>query len=120
MLVGTTTAAVAVRVDRVLAGAQRLRPDALVARLHDRAELELRAARVGGRQADVALDHRDLALLDDEHRHQLDADQERVQQVRAVEQRVVLQADAAAVVQERLEVLVVVVQLVLVAEQRAR
>ena len=34
------------RVDRVLAGAQRLLPDAAVARAHDRAELELRARRV--------------------------------------------------------------------------
>ena len=63
------------------------------------------------------LDDRDLALVHDEHRHQVDADEERVQQVRAVEQRVVLQPDAAAGVEERLEVLVVVVQVVLAAEQ---
>ena len=39
------------------------------------------------------------------------------EQVRAVEQRVVLEADLAAGVEERLEVLVVVVQRVLAAEQ---
>ena len=61
------------RVDRVLAGAQRLLPDAAVAGTHDRAELELRARRVERRQADVGLDDRDLALVDDEHRHHLDA-----------------------------------------------
>ena len=44
-------------------------------------------------------------------------DEERVQQVRAVQQRIVLQADVAAGVEERLEVLVVVVQVVLGAEQ---
>ena len=105
------------RVDRVLAGAQRLLPDAAVAGTHDRAELELRARRVERRQADVRLDDRDLALVHDEHRHHLDAHEERVQQVRAVEQRVVLQADVAAGVEELLEVLVVVVQVVLAAEQ---
>ena len=63
-----------------------------------------------GGEPDEALDHRDLALVHDEHRHEVDADEERVQQVRAVEQRVVLQADLAAGVEERLEVLVVVVQ----------
>ena len=47
----------------------------------------------------------------------LDAHEERVEQVGAVQQRIVLQADPAAVVQERLEVLVVVVQLVLGPKQ---
>ena len=64
-----------------------------------------------------ALIDRDLALVHDEHRHHVDAHEERVQQVRAVEQRVVLQTDLAAGVEERLEVLVVVVQRVLAAEQ---
>ena len=73
--------------------------------------------RVERRQTDVRLDDRHLTLVDDEHRHHLDPDQERVQQVGAVEQRVVLQTDLAAVRQERLEVLVVVVQVVLGAEQ---
>ena len=103
-------------VQRVLAGAQRLGPDALVARLHDRAELELLAGGVLGGQADVGLDDRHLALADDQHLAQLDLHQERVQQVRAVEQRVVLEADAAPVGQERLVVLVVVVQVVLGAQ----
>ena len=84
---------------------------------HDRAELELLARGVGGRETDEALDHGDLALVHHEHRHEVDADEERVQQVGAVEQRVVLEADLAAGVQERLEVLVVVVQGVLAAEQ---
>ena len=81
--------------------------------LHDRAELELLAGGVLGGQADVGLDDGDLALAHDEHLAQLDLHEERVEQVRAVEQRVVLQADAAAVVEERLVVLVVVVQVVL-------
>ena len=68
-------------------------------------------------QADERLDDRDLALVHHEHRHHLDLHEERVQQVRAVEERVVLQADLAAGVDEPLEVLVVVVLLVLVAEQ---
>ena len=104
-------------VDGVLAGAQRFGPDAAVPGAHDRAELELLAGRVGGRQTDEALDHGDLALVHHEHRHEIDAHEERVQQVGAVEQRVVLQSDLAAGVEEGLEVLVVVVQVVLAAEQ---
>ena len=104
------------RVQRVLAGAQRLGPDALVPGLDDRPELELLARGVLGRQADVGLDDGDLALAHDEHLAQLDVHEERVEQVRAVEQRVVLQADAPAVGEERLVVLVVVVEVVLRAQ----
>ena len=118
MDVGHDLGLVDARVDRVLPGAQRLLPDAAVAGAHDRAELELGARRVERRQADERLDDRDLALVHHEHRHHVDADEERVQQVRAVEQRVVLQTDLAAGVEERLEVLVVVVQVVLAAEQQ--
>jgi hypothetical protein len=105
------------RIDRVLAGAQRLLPDAAVTGPHDAAELEVGARRVQRRQADEALDDRDLALVDHQHRHHLDPDQERVEQIGAVQQRVVLHADTTAGRQERLEVLVVVVQGVLGAEQ---
>ena len=59
---------VASRVDGVFAGPQRLLPDAAVAGPDDRAELELRARGVFGRQADVGLDDGHLALLDDQHR----------------------------------------------------
>ena len=69
------------------------------------------------RQSHVGLDDGDLALLDDQHRDQFDADEKRIQSVGAVEQRVVLQADAPAVVEERLKILIVVVQVVLVSEQ---
>ena len=100
---------VAARVDGVLAGPQRLLPDAAMAGPDDRAELERRPGRVFGRQADVGLDDRHLALLDDQHRHLFDPHQERVEQVGPVEQRIVLQADLAAGLQEGVEVLVVVV-----------
>src|SRR3989454_3052666 len=105
------------RVQRVLARAKSLAPDAAVARLHDRAELDLRAGRIQRGKTNVGLDPRHLALVDDQHRRQLDPDEEGVEEVGAVQQWVVLQADAPAVVQERLEVLVVVVQLVLLAQQ---
>ena len=91
------------RVQRVLAGAQRLLPDPAVAGPHDRPELELRARRVERRQPDERLDDRDLALVHHEHRHEVDAHEERVQQVRAVEQRVVLESDLAAGVEELLD-----------------
>ena len=117
MNVGTISAVVHARVDRVLARAEWLLPDAAVARPHDRPELELRARRVERRKSDEALDDRDLALVHDEHGHQVDAHEERVQQIRAVEERVVLQPDLSAGVDERLVVLVVVVQVVLAAEQ---
>ena len=76
---------------------------------NDRAELERRARGVLGRQADVGLDHGHLALLDHQHRHFFDADQERIQQIRPVEQRVVLESHLAAGLQKGVEILVVVV-----------
>jgi hypothetical protein len=88
-----------------------------VARAHDRAELEVGARRVERRQAHEGLDDGDLALPHQQHRHELDLHQEGVQQVGAVQQRVVLEPDLAAARHERLEVLVVVVHRVLVAEQ---
>ncbi|MEZ5217971.1 MAG: hypothetical protein R2715_15610 [Ilumatobacteraceae bacterium] len=86
-------------------------------RADDRAELELDATRVEGGQAHERLHHRHLALADDEHRNELDANQEGIEQIGAVQQRVVLQTDPATGLQEGLEVLIVVVQLVLVAEE---
>ena len=104
---------VAARVDRVFAGAQRLLPDAAMARAHERAELEIDARGIFGGKTDIGLDHRHLALIDDEHRHHLDRHQERIEVVGAVEQRIVLQADPAAAIEECLEILVVVVDVVL-------
>ena len=83
---------------------------------HQAAEFEADAGSVLGGQADVGLDHRDLALFDDQHGDLLDAQQERIQVVSAVEKRIVLQADLAAGIEELLEVLVVVVQLIFAAE----
>ena len=106
------------RVERVLARPQGLAPDAPMPRLHDRAELELGPRCVECGQPHVALDHSHLALVDHQHPRRLDPNQERVQKVRAIQQRVVLEPDPAAAVHESLEVLVVVVQLVLGAEKR--
>ena len=89
-----------------------------MARTHDRAELELHAGGVERGQADEPLDDGDLALVHDQHRHQLDADEERVQQIGAVEERIVLEADAPSGIDEGLEVLVVVVELVLRTEEQ--
>src|ERR1700722_17405704 len=60
-----------------------------------------------GGEADVGLHHGALALLDAQHWHHPHRHQEGVRVVGAVEQRVVLQADAPAVVEEGLEILVV-------------
>ena len=100
---------VAAGVDGVLAGPQRLLPDAAMAGPDDRPELEGGPGGVFGRQADVGLDDRHLALLDDQHRDLFHAHQERIEQVRPIEQRVVLEADLAAGLQKGVEVLVVVV-----------
>ncbi len=106
------------RVQRVLARAQRFLPDAPMSRLDDRTMLVRLTRGVERRQAHVGLDDADLTLVDDQHRHDLDREQERVQQVGAVEQRVVLQPDASAGLQERFEVLVVVVEVVLRPQQQ--
>ena len=80
---------------RVFSRPQRLLPDAAMARPHQRTELEIRARSILRRQSHVRFDHRHLALLHHQHPHQLDAHQKRIQRVRAVEQRVVLQSDLA-------------------------
>ncbi len=82
-----------------------------------RAVLEIGSGSIFGGQADIGFDDGNFALLDDEHGNDFDADQERIQGISAVEQRIVLQTDAAAVVEKRLEILVIVVEMVLVAEQ---
>jgi cobyrinic acid a,c-diamide synthase len=91
---------------------------AAMAGAHEAAELEVLSRGVLGRQADVRLDDRHLTLLDDEHGHLLDAHQERIEVVGAVEERVVLQADPPAALEERLEVLVRAVLAVLRSENR--
>jgi len=65
------------RVDRVLARTEWLLPDPAVAGTHDRTELELRPRCVERGEADETFDHRDLALVHDEHRYEVDAHQER-------------------------------------------
>ena len=84
---------------------------------HDRSKLELHPRGVERGQTHEALDHRDLALVHHQHGDELDADEERVQEVGAVEQWIVLQADAASCIDEGLEVLIVVVEHVLRSEQ---
>src|SRR5262245_1983974 len=108
---------VATWIERILSGAQRLLPHAAMPRPHQRAVFEVDARRVFGHQADIRLDHRDLALFDHQHGHEFDADEKRIQRVRAIQQRIVLQPDSAAVREERLEVLIVVMEIILVSEE---
>jgi hypothetical protein len=79
---------------------ERLLPDALMAGAHERAEFEVRAGCVLRGKADVGLDDGDLTLFDNQHRHLLHANQERVEVVRAVEQRIVLETDLSAGLKE--------------------
>ncbi len=87
-----------------------------MARADQRSELEIGSRGILAGQADIGLDDGDLALVDDQHRHGFDRDQERVERIGSVEQRIVLQAGAPAMVEKRLQILIVVVQPV-VAEQ---
>jgi hypothetical protein len=75
----------------------------------DRPKLEADRGGVFGRQADVSLDDRHLTLLDDQHRDLFHAYQERIEQVRPIKQRVVLEPDLPASLQKRIIVLVIVV-----------
>src|SRR5208337_4670760 len=94
------------RINRVLPRSQRFLPDALMARANQAAELEVRAGCVLRGQSYVGLDNGDLALFYNQHRHLLHANQERVEVVSAIEQRVVLEADLATGLEEFLEVLI--------------
>jgi len=109
---------VTARVERIFTGTKRLLPDAATAGMNERAILEFVAGRVLSDEADVSLDDRDLALLDDHHGDQLDADEKRIERVGTVEKRVVLEADFSAAVEEGLKILIVVVELIFAAEKR--
>ncbi len=98
-----------VRVDRVLAGQQRIDPDALAAAGDEVAVGEGVARHVDVLGADVADDDADVADRDLGHRRQVDLDEPRVQVPRAGQEDVLLQAAAAAGVDERLAVLEAVV-----------
>ncbi len=75
-------------------------PDALMAGAHEAAEFEVGAGGVLRRQADVGFDDRDLALLRRPAWGPARTDEERIQVVRAVEERIVLQADLSAGIEE--------------------
>src|ERR1039458_8214999 len=80
-------------IDRVLPRSQRFFPDALVAGANQAAELEVCAGCVLRRQSYVGLDHGDRTLFHNPHRYLFHANQERVEVVSAIEQRVVLEGD---------------------------
>ena len=69
---------VAARINSVFACPQRFLPYTAMAGPNDRAELKCGARGVLRRQADVCLDYRHLALLDDQHGHFLDLHQKRI------------------------------------------
>ena len=104
------------RVERVLAGQQRLDPHALAAALDEVAVRERVARHVDVLAADVADDHADVADRDLGQRHQLDLHEPRVQVPRARQQHLLLQAAAAAGVDERLAAL----EAVVAGDDRAR
>ena len=95
-------------VDGVLAGEQGLAPHALVAHVHEVAVLEVRAADVQVRLAYIGDDHAHMADGDLKHGHLLDLGKPGVDVPLAAEQHLLLQAAAAAGVQEGLRVLKVV------------
>ena len=104
------------RVDAVLASPERIAPQAAAAGTYDLAMLELGAGDVLRLEPDERLHNLDLALVDLEHGLDLDAHEERVECIVSRHERIVLEAAAATSVEERLHVLVVVVNTVLARE----
>ncbi|MBK7076173.1 MAG: hypothetical protein IPH44_28150 [Myxococcales bacterium] len=97
------------RVERVLAGQERLDPDALAAAVDQVAVGEVGAGDVEVLVADVRDDHADVADRDLGELVQLDPHEPRVDVPRARQQHLLLQAAAAAGVDERLRALEAVV-----------
>jgi hypothetical protein len=93
----------------MLAGVERGNPHALVADIDEIAVLELHAAHVDVREPDKRNHDADGADGDVEHRDLLDLHEPGVEVPRAGEQHLLLQAAPAAVGDERLRVLKVVV-----------
>ena len=102
-------------VERILARAQGFLPNTAMTGTDEGTIFEVRPRSVLCCQTDVGLDHCDLTLLDDQHGHELNDDQERIQCVSTVEKRVMLKANVATVIKEGLKILIVVVQVILAA-----
>ena len=85
---------------------------------HERTVFKLRSGRVLRGEAHIRFHHGNLPLLDHQHGHHLHAYKKRIQCVGAIKQRIVLETNVTAMIQKALEVLIVVVQVVLAAEQR--
>lgn len=75
------------RTNRMIGGARRFLPDSALARPEEGAELEFSSGGVPRRQAYIALDHRYLALLSNQHWHGFDAHEKGVQGVGAIHGR---------------------------------
>jgi len=108
---------IAAWIERVFSGAQRFLPDAAMPGAHQGAKFEIRAGGILRGEAHVGLDDGDLPLLYNQHSNHLDADEERIERIGAVEQRIMLQTDFAAIIYERLKILIIVVQIVFVSQQ---
>src|ERR1700691_791385 len=86
---------------------------------NEAAEFEVCAGSILRGQPDIGLDDGDLALLHNQHGNLLHANEERIEVVCAIKKRVVLEANFSAGLKEFLEVLIVVVLIVLAAENQS-
>lgn len=88
---------VAAGIDRVLSRSKGLLPDAAMAGAHEAAELELHTRSILRREADVRLDYANLTLLDYQHGHFFNSEEEGVEVISAIEQGIVLEPDLATI-----------------------
>ncbi|HUO35750.1 MAG TPA: hypothetical protein VMU43_12235 [Candidatus Acidoferrum sp.] len=109
---------IASRVERIFSGAQRLLPDTAAARMHKRSILKFIARGILRDEANVGFDDGDFSLFHDHHRNKFDADEKWIEGISPVEKRIMLKADLPALVEECLKVLIVVVELILAAQER--
>ena len=105
-----------VGIEGVLAGQQRVLPDAAAAVHHQLAVAILIAGHVAGRGAGVEDHHADIADRDDGLRHGLDGREQAVEIPGALDDDLELAAAIAAGLEEFLRLLEVVVERVLVAQ----
>ena len=103
------------RIDRVLAGTERVFPQTAMAGFDQRTELEVRSGGILRDQADVGFDRGRFTLFDYQHGNNFHPHQERIQGVGPVPKHIVLQTHFASSIQECLKVLIVIVRRIFIA-----
>ncbi|HPB32519.1 MAG TPA: hypothetical protein PLB62_13775, partial [Candidatus Sumerlaeota bacterium] len=105
---GNDLALLAMGIDGEFACAEGFLPDAAMSRPDQRTELEIQSGGILRDKSHIGFHDGDLALFHDKHRDEFHTDEEGIEVIGAIKERIMLKTDAAAVVEEQLEILIII------------